>query len=108
MINVILHFPDNDSILDVLLPALPRVGESFEWDADDDRQRYWRVTAVEFLARPREEGIVGVYLSAVQPSRPARAALDEDAAAIAHLATLLTTDQRAALRGFLEASIPGA
>ncbi|MFB6881396.1 hypothetical protein ACFCY8_11225 [Streptomyces noursei] len=55
-----LHFPDVDYT--VKMPAVPRKGETIEWEAADERASVWTVTAVEYTAYPDQEGSINLTL----------------------------------------------
>lgn len=58
-VPVSLHFPHIDWTVN--LPAVPRIGESFEWTDPDDGGGLWKVTDVVHGASP-SEAEVGITL----------------------------------------------
>jgi antitoxin (DNA-binding transcriptional repressor) of toxin-antitoxin stability system len=57
-IKVTLYLGDDDQVC--VLPALPRIGESFLVETADGNEEYWLVTNIQWDLRPDEEPSVNV------------------------------------------------
>lgn len=60
-IPVLVLFPDEDHT--VSMPAIPRVGDAFEWTDADGRESFWRVADVVWPAGTDGFSTVGIHLN---------------------------------------------
>lgn len=60
MLQVLVQFPDDDHT--VPMPALPRIGDYFEWTDDDGTESFWRVTDAIWSVSKNGLSIPGIEL----------------------------------------------